>query len=48
MDDRFGELPLVMQGPQDNMANLLLGVCDDMGIIRSGIVIRLQVDPVNE
>ena len=37
-----------MQGPKDHMTDLLFCVCDDMGIIRSGIVICFQVDPVDE
>ena len=30
------------------MTDLLFCVCDDMGIIRSGIVICFQMDPVDE
>ena len=48
MDDSCRKLPLMMQAPKDNMTDLLLGVCDDMGIVCSSIVICLQVDPVDE
>ena len=48
MDDRCRKLPLMMQGTKDDMTDLLVDVCDDMGIICSSIVVCLQMDPVNE
>ena len=38
----------MMQGTKDDMTDLLVDVCDDMGIICSSIVICFQVDPVDE